>query len=183
MPASIEMASQQPLVELQEKLCASVRDLSAIETQMRPQTRPTAWCIQQIVEHLLLTYRSTSEILRERLAKGTPTKKPATLPQKLMQFGVVEMGFFPRGRKAPAFVQPAAHSRPRSGEELAPAIEADVASLSTLIDACEETLGRGRSVTHAVMGPMSMQQWRKFQLIHGRHHIRQIMAIRAEHGV
>jgi hypothetical protein len=31
-----------------------------------------------------------------------------------------------------------------------------------------------------VLGPLSMQQWRKFHLIHGRHHLKQIARIRAE---
>lgn len=183
MPPSNETSPQQPLEELQEMLCRSVRDLSAVDTQLRPRSKSAAWSIQQIVGHLLLTYSSTGDILRERRSKGTPTKKPVTLKQKLMQFGVVQMGYFPRGRKAPLMVQPESNVEPHSGAELASTIESDIASLSKLIDACEQTLGRGRAVTHAVMGPMSMQQWRKFQLVHGRHHVRQILAIRAEYGL
>ena len=73
-------------------------------------------------------------------------------------------------------------SPPQNGEALATAIAKSIEALGTLIAESEQKLGRGRSVTHGVMGPMSMQQWRKFQLVHGRHHIRQIMAIRNEHG-
>jgi hypothetical protein len=34
-----------------------------------------------------------------------------------------------------------------------------------------------------VLGPLSAQQWRRFHQVHGQHHLRQIHAIRAEHGV
>jgi hypothetical protein len=29
-----------------------------------------------------------------------------------------------------------------------------------------------------VLGPLSVDQWRRFQLIHGEHHLRQIISIR-----
>jgi hypothetical protein len=32
-----------------------------------------------------------------------------------------------------------------------------------------------------ILGPLTIRQWRKFHLIHGRHHIKQIRAIRAAH--
>ena len=175
--------SHQTLTKLQEELCASVRGLSVEQTQLRPQNRSTAWTIQQVVEHLLLTYKGTSLILGERLTKGTPTLKPVTFKQQCMQFAVTSAGYFPTGQAAPLPMRPASDADPRSGEELASLIEKTLAALDALIAECEGVLGRGRSVTHASLGPMSMQQWRRFQLVHGRHHIRQIMGIRAEYGL
>jgi hypothetical protein len=176
-------AINKTLAILREEFCACICNLTPEQMQWRPKHRPDAWCIQQIVEHLLLTYSATSAILSERQAKGTPTRKPATLMQRCMQFTVTTVGYFPRGRQAPDFVQPPQSSAPRSGRELADTVAETIAALFTLIARCEEALGRRRSVTHGVMGPMSMEQWRRFQLVHARHHIRQIMAIRAEHNV
>ena len=99
-----------------------------------------------------------------------------------MQLIVTTAGYFPYGRTAPSMVEPSMDSPPQNGEALATATAQSIAALGTLIAESEQKLGRGRSVTHGVMGPMSMQQWRKCQLVHGRHHIRQIMAIRNEHG-
>jgi hypothetical protein len=31
-----------------------------------------------------------------------------------------------------------------------------------------------------VLGPFSIEQWRKFHLVHGRHHVKQIRQRRAE---
>jgi hypothetical protein len=33
------------------------------------------------------------------------------------------------------------------------------------------------------LGPLGAGQWRRFHLSHGRHHIRQILAIRRAHGI
>ena len=170
-------------MRLRAEFCGSVCDLTAEQTQWRPKNRPNAWCIQQIVEHLLLTYTATSGILNERLLKGAPTKKPATFAQRCIQFTVTTIGYFPAGQQAPIFVTPQTDAAPLSGQELASAIAENIAGLEALITNCEQALGRGRSVTHGVMGPMSMRQWRKFQLVHARHHIRQIRVIRSEHGI
>ena len=42
----------------------------------------------------------------------------------------------------------------------------------------EELFGDQSAVSHSVLGPLSMQEWRRFHLIHGRHHVKQIQAIR-----
>lgn len=183
MPTMTPSELNKTLATLRTEFCGSVKSLTIEQTQWRPVGRSHAWSIQQIVEHLLLTYKSTSGVLRERLAKGTPTRKPATVKQKCMQFIVTTGGYFPRGQEAPSFVRPSMDTPPQSGEELANAIAQSIAALDALIAESEQTLGYGRTVTHGVMGPMSMQQWRKFQLVHGRHHVRQIMAIRVEHGL
>ena len=48
----------------------------ALETH--PSNDPARWNARQIVEHLILTYRSSSSVFRERLAKGRPTQtKPS----------------------------------------------------------------------------------------------------------
>ncbi len=171
------------LDRLRSEFCALVQGLTPEQTQWRPLRRPNAWCIQQIVEHLLLTYKGTSDIVKERLARGTPTRKPATFKQKCMRFIVISAGYFPSGQVAPSIVEPASDTIRQGGQELALSISESISALGDVIAESERTLGRGRSVTHGVMGPMSMQQWRKFQLVHGRHHIRQIMAICAEHGL
>jgi hypothetical protein len=54
--------------------------------------------------------------------------------------------------------------------------------MDTRIRIAEQLFGtHRRSVRHMLLGPMSLAQWRRFHLVHGRHHIRQIAAIRTEH--
>src|ERR1700761_4800204 len=60
--------------------------------QHHPFEDPTRWSAQQIVEHLILTYRSTAHSLRERLEKGRPTQAPVTLRYRAAQILVLKIG-------------------------------------------------------------------------------------------
>ena len=171
------------LERLHRAIAYSLRGLDAEGTQLRPVGRPGRWSIQQVVEHLLLTYSATEMAMDARLEKGIPTRgKPSPL-QHFVQFTLVRLGYFPRGRKAPEVVTPTETETPLSGEELARAADEHLERLDGLFAEGEKSLGTGRSVRHMVLGPMSMAQWRRFHLIHGEHHVRQILAIRKAHRV
>ena len=161
----------------------ALRNLNALHTQMRPLHRESAWSIQQIAEHLLLTYDSTAETLQARLNRGVATKKRPTTLQRAAQSFVFTTGKLPRGRKAPEEVWPCPDAVVKTGTELSALVRSGLDHLEALTLQCEERFGRGRSVTHAILGPLSMDQWRRFHLIHGRHHIKQITAIRHEHRI
>ncbi len=168
------------LQALKDEMRSAVEDLDAAQTQLRPRQRPAAWSIQQIVEHLLLTYAWTAEVFQSRLARGNATKKAPTALQRIMQSAIVTCGYFPPGRGAPEPVQPKATTELLSGKELFSLVEAEVSRLEDLSTQAEEKFGSGRSVTHFLLGPMSMRQWGRFHLVHARHHLKQIAAIRRE---
>jgi len=169
-----------PLEELNSEMARALSGLSASESQARPVHRSNAWSIQQVVEHLLLTYTLSTAAIEERLAKGTPTRKPPTLKHRIVQFFVLELSYFPR-REAPMNVRPVSNPTPRSGPELAAAVTAALSTLDSVLNRAEEMFGDARCMTHGILGPLSSRQWRMFQLVHGRHHIRQIIAIKTQH--
>jgi hypothetical protein len=176
-------AMDKSLPTLKDELRAAVQDLDAAATQLRPRLRRDAWSIQQIVEHLLMTYEGTASAFRSRLAKGAATRKPASAIQRIIQTAIVTCGYFPPGRSAPEAVQPKATTESLSGKELSWMVEAQVNQLEELSNQAEVKFGSRRSVTHLLLGPMSMRQWRRFHLIHGRHHLKQIAAIRRDYKV
>lgn len=173
------------LQQLQRDLAHALRRLGSSQTQLRPLSHPDCWTIQQIVEHLLLTYKSTEDTLNARLIKGRPTLAKASLIQRVKQYAVMRIGYFPTGRKAPLPVTPPSPTAdPLSGEALTRAIDQHLISLDTVCNKAEDLFGRtSRFATHAVLGPLHIDHWRRFQLIHGRHHIKQILAIRRSHGL
>lgn len=172
------------LGQLNHAIAYSLRGLDSSQTQLRPRKRKNRWSIQQIVEHLLLTYSSTEETISARLAKGRPTRANPGLMQRIGQYTVIRLGYFPRGRKSPALVTPPAETAaPLSGEELSQRVREQLLRLHELCNDAEKTFGERRCATHHVLGPLSLAQWRRFHLIHGEHHARQILAIRKEHGV
>jgi len=170
------------LNQLRREIESSLHGLNAEQTQLRPST-PSKWSTQQIIEHLLLTYSGAEMALNARLAKRRPTLAKPTAHQRIQQFAVCNFGYFPHGRSAPETVTPAPTTHQLSGAELIAAIEDHLSRLDLLCNECEQLFGKTRFAAHNVLGPLSVNQWRRFQLIHGRHHLKQIDAIRKAHNV
>ena len=172
------------LQQLQREIASCLRGLDATQTQLRPPSRPNKWTVQQIIEHLLLTYTSTETAISARLAKGTPTRARPTLTQRVSRYAVTRCGYFPTGRQAPPIVTPQSTTQPHSGEDLAQTAAEHLTHLDLLFTQAETLFGpASQCASHAVLGPLNIEQWRRFQLIHGEHHLKQIVAIRKAHNV
>ncbi|MBB5057836.1 hypothetical protein HDF16_002542 [Granulicella aggregans] len=169
---------------LREELELALGGLDSSQTQLRPAATPDKWSIQQIVGHLLRTYAATEKAMEARILKGLPTKAKVTPMQWAAQCLVLGVGYFPSGRIAPEIV-----CAPL-GEEAAPAgilinqLGLALSAMNRKLAAAEALFGsRHRAVNHMALGPLNFAQWSKFHLTHGRHHIKQIVAIRRQHGV
>jgi uncharacterized protein DUF1569 len=85
-------------------------------------------------------------------------------------------GYLPSGREAPSF------SRPRGlpAEKVLTDIAGKISEMDEMIARCEKKLGSGKLLDHPILGPLTGAQWRKFHLVHGRHHMKQIRKLKAE---
>ena len=167
-----------PILEaLRTEVTATISGLSARATQQAFRDAPASWSIQQIVEHLLLTYEAAATQLQTRIDRGSPTRVPVTLRQLLTQGTMLGLGIYPSGRQATPAVTPSRPATLRAGADLAQRIGAALEELDALLAKGEELFGAAPAVSHPVLGPLSMQQWRRFLQVHGRHHMRQIRAI------
>jgi hypothetical protein len=170
---------QPPLSKLEREIAAALRGLTEGQTQLR--LSPDAWSIQQTIEHLQLTYNSSVKSFAGRLAKGNPTRSRPTSQQRLVKFVVVTLGLMPGRHTAPPEVTPAASPQALSGDSLAHSVAASLEQLDGIIAQADHSFGALPCMTHFALGPLSASQWRRFHLCHGRHHIRQILAIRQAH--
>lgn len=167
------------LEQLNREIDKSLRGLTSEQTQLQlVAAKPGKWNIQQIIEHLCLTYTSTEATLSARLVKGSPTRAVPTIQQRFNQIFITTLGLFPGGRKAPSLVIPSSIEKRKSGADLAQIVAEHLVCLNRYCDMAEELFGSQRAVSHMILGPLSAYQWRRFHLIHGRHHIRQIYSIR-----
>jgi hypothetical protein len=58
-------------------------------------------------------------------------------------------------------------------------IVAKIVAMDAIIAQCEVRFGRSvRLLDHPILGPLTAAQWRKFHLVHGRHHAEQILQLR-----
>jgi len=165
--------------QLRREIASSLQGLNAAQTQLHPALHPDKWSIQQIIEHLLLTYSSTEGVIKARVAKGMPTRAKPTITNRIFQYAVTRCGYFPTGRQAPVVVTPHPTTHPLTGDALAQATGESLAQLDLRFAEAETLFGSSsQCATHAVLGPLNICQWRRFHLIHGEHHLKQIAAIR-----
>jgi len=166
------------LDELHASYAQLLQEQTAQALEVHPINDPSRWNARQIVDHLILTYRSSSAVFRERLAKGRPTQSKPGAYQSVQQFFVCRFGFFPTGRPAPPGVVPAAiPSEPLNGEALAANMQTELEAMDELLIACEEQFGARKFATHQILGPISVEQWRKFHVVHGAHHLKQLRSL------
>ncbi|HUA96714.1 MAG TPA: DUF1569 domain-containing protein [Terracidiphilus sp.] len=153
--------------------------------QLRPaQSRggkATSWTTQDVIEHLILTYRNTGEYLDRYLARKSPSQKPLRAKHRVLQFLVVRCGGFPRGVTAPEAVCPGkCDMSPMTGDELCACMRSELEKLDAQLDECIRTFDKTPFASHFALGPMTADQWRRFHFVHGRHHLKQLARIRKQ---
>lgn len=136
------------------------------------------WDAEQIVAHLVMTYKSTNGLLRKRMETGQPVQELETLTQRFLQWLVIGRGFFPKGAQAPEFTLPdRAGWKAKSGAELLEELRAGLGEMDRVLAECEAMFGRNAVGTHFIFGPLTARQWRRFHRVHGLHHLKQVKAL------
>lgn len=160
------------------------RALDAIDTATRGMSAPQLgthpegkWSTAEILEHLSIAFGSTARALEKALASGEPRITSPTMYQRGAALLITGIGYFPPGRPAPEFTRP----KGLDGETALRTIRENLIAMDAAITRCEERFGRSRKIaTHPVLGPLSVPQWRKFHLVHTRHHMKQIDRLRSQ---
>jgi len=131
------------------------------------------WNSLQILEHLVLSYTATTKGLLRTMEAGQPQRGKPDLRQHLRRFYVLRIGRFPSGVESPRHTQP----RGALGDDpLRRFNDALVAMDATLADAEKRFGALTRLLDHPVLGPLTAHGWRRFHEVHGRHHLKQVVA-------
>jgi hypothetical protein len=165
------------LATVQQRFQQALEPMSVPEMQVYPLDNDKRWNTQQIAEHLILTYQLTSKTLGERLAKKRRTNAKRTALQRWLQIMVVGIGHLPKGAPAPEATVPLS-SPPASGSELARRMSEEVEKMDQLIDQCRQVFGMEYVASHVLLGPLRVDQWRRFHAVHGEHHLKQVLALK-----
>jgi hypothetical protein len=161
---------------LQQEIASAIEGASAEQLRRHP---PGKWCIAEVLEHLYLSYTGTLKGFERVEAAGKPLATSPTLKMRAQTFVVIRLEYLPSGREAPSVTRP----RGISGETVLAEIGPKIAEMNAAIARCEEKLGRRtRLLDHPILGPLTASEWRKFHLVHGRHHVKQIRALRGLAG-
>jgi Protein of unknown function (DUF1569) len=160
------------LDKLKESLQSAVEGMSSEQLSWHP---PGKWCAAELLEHLYLTYTGTIKGFERVVSKGKPLASRASMAQRMLTLVVVGLGHMPAGRKAPAMVLP----KGLPAEKVRNEIGAKIVAMEAIIAQCEAHFGRRvHLLDHPILGPLSATQWRKLHLVHGQHHLKQILRLR-----
>jgi hypothetical protein len=161
------------LQSVRDAIETATAGMSAEQLERHPEGK---WSAAGILEHLSITFGGTARLMRKCMEGGKPLASAPTLKQRLAVQLVTGWGYFPTGRPAPEF------SRPQglSGEAALQTIRQNLVSMDQALAECEQRFGAQLKIAdHPVLGPLTIPQWRRFHLVHTRHHMKQIARLRS----
>ena len=164
------------------QISCEVLALDAETTQLHPNGLAYKWSAQQVVEHLVLGYRLTSSALETRLNKGRLSRnRKRTYLQWSLQLMILSFGKLPRGVPALDETMPVAgRFAAMDGQQLGDLVRREIDAMDKLFDACRRKFGIERVAVHPFLGPLRVDQWRRFHVVHGLHHLVQLRAVIAQ---
>ena len=137
---------------------------------------PGKWCAAELLEHLYLTYTGTIKGFESVMAAGKPLGSRPSVRDRVKTLVVVGLGHMPDGVIAPAVTVPKGLPVAKVREEFG----AKIVEMDAIIAQCEARFGdRVRVLDHPILGPLTAPQWRKLHVVHGRHHHKQLLQLRA----
>ena len=132
------------------------------------------WSALQVIDHLNLTYLGTIKNFEKCLATGTRGGGDRR-SKRWRRITVINLGYFPPCRKSPKSVYP----RDLPPQTLTEEVFQNLERMDSLIAQSETRFNRHELVaTHPILGPLTGAEWRKFHLVHGKHHAKQILRLR-----
>ena len=160
------------LLRLHTTLASAIRGMTLEQLTRHPEGK---WSTSEILEHLNLSYIGTIKSMQRCLDSGAPS---ASSDRGRMRWGrliLIRAGYFPRGRKSPERVLP----RGVPPQQVVAEILDNVVRMDGVIQECETRFGATKPLTdHPVLGPLTAREWRKFHLVHAKHHAKQIRRLR-----
>jgi hypothetical protein len=164
------------LETLKRELNAAVEGMSSEQFLWHPTDK---WCAAEVLEHLYLTYTGTIKGLEKVLTGGKPLTTRASFRQRFQTIVVLSFGYLPEGRQAPSVTRP----RGLPAETVRNEIGLRIMAMDAILTQCESRIGKNVPLLdHLVLGPLNATQWRKFHLLHGRHHVKQLLRLRENPG-
>ena len=158
--------------QIRDAIANSTDGLSEHQLRLHPEGK---WDSAGILEHLALTFGTTARLFEKILREEQELATSPTLTHRVRQLVVLRFGYIPRGRKSPKRVEPSGTISGREAREL---IFTNLERMDRALAECERRFGtKVKIADHPVLGPICLSGWRKFHLLHTRHHMKQIDAL------
>jgi hypothetical protein len=158
-----------------EQAWVAVNDaVSGMTDQQMSATNGEKWSAAQIVEHLSLAFGATAAGMERIVAAENLEVRRPTMRDRIATFVVCRLEHIPSGRKAPEYTVPQGIGPQDAIQKL----RANLSAMDDAINRAESKWGNRLIGVHPVLGPLKPDDWRKFHVVHARHHANQIVAIK-----
>lgn len=151
----------------------AINGLSEAQMEQHPEGK---WSVGNILEHLSLTFTSTTRVMSKCLAEGRPLTTKGNFRNLVARLLVIRFSFIPNGRNAPKVVVP----KGIPASQARAVILQNLGEMDEILAKCEDRFGSSAKVAdHAILGPIPIWEWRKFHLEHTLHHMKQVAILAA----
>lgn len=155
-------------------IMASIVGMADDELTWAPEGK---WSSANLLEHLSRSFMITVKGCKMVLREGGPRLPKPTLYQRWLAFRVIVLGYFPMRVIAPKMVCP----RGQNPEDAKQELLVNMIEMDQVMSRCEEQFGRNiEMLSHPYLGPLTIQQWRRFHLFHVRRHMKQLQSVRQQ---
>ena len=156
-----------------EPLAEQIASLSLEEGQVRPLPGQERWSAQQIMEHLILTYRLTSDAVSRQLRTGRIPRNRRNLLEFLLRVQTIGLGYMPSGIPAMRVLRPTDFT-PQNGAAIAARFLDAAEEMDELLVTARKRFGIQACGEHPYYGVMRVDEWRRYHSIHANHHAPQL---------
>lgn len=161
------------------EVAAELERFDTTSASVHPCGRPHCWSVHQIVEHLVLSMDTTRKVLDERVVKGRPGRNlQRSRTEWLLQLMILSAGHMPKGVGAPRETTPKTNMPMKGVRELTQQLEDAIEALDGTLDQARHRFGMERVGRHFLLGPLRIDQWRRYHVLHLRHHLKQMSEVR-----
>lgn len=160
------------LQQARDAIDSSIEGMTDEQLTWHPEGK---WSAAGILEHLSLAYERTTQRMKPIAQDGLLEVRKTTFKERVGGFIVLKLGRIPAGRKAPEGLSP----KGASPRQAIASIRQNLSAMDEVFKQCEARFGDKRIVlVHAILGPLSIREWRRFHCVHTLHHMRQIHGLR-----
>lgn len=161
------------LITALEPLAEHLRHLSMEEAQVSPSPGHEKWTAQQIVEHLILTYKLTSTSVCKHLKSGHVPRNRRNLLEFLLRIQTIGVGYMPEGVPTIRAFRPESLV-PQDGPRLSARLFEAAGEMDEYLVAARKKFGIQACGEHPFYGVMRVDEWRRYHSIHAAHHLPQL---------
>lgn len=152
-----------------DPISIQISGLTLEEAQVQPLPGQGRWCAQEILEHLMLTYKLTLDSIEKQLKSGRIPKNRRNLLQFVLRIQTLGIGYMPDGVPSIRAVRPSKFT-PEAGPAIAERFLVAAEEMDSQLVLARKKFGIQACGEHPFFGVMRVDEWRRYHAVHAARH-------------